>query len=80
MVRGRRLTLGVPSLPRCHPCVQWDAYQASRGGDPSNSLDGGVWSSLTSLTNHSSSLTMPHNVLPGALNLPLTLAGAGRGT
>jgi SPX domain protein involved in polyphosphate accumulation/uncharacterized membrane protein YidH (DUF202 family) len=61
-------------------CVDlWDAYEASRhsGGGPSNSLDGGVWSSLA---NHSSSLSMPHNVLPSALNLPLTLAGAGGNT
>ncbi len=35
---------------------------------------------MASLANYSSSLSMPHNVLPSALNLPLTLAGAGGNT
>lgn len=55
-----------------------DAYEASRHpAGPGNGLDGGVWSGLAALANHSSSLVMPHNVLPAALNVPLVLAGAG---
>lgn len=54
-------------------CIDmWDAYS---GSGANNELGG--WASLAALANSTASLQTPHNILPSALAVPLTLGGAG---